>query len=55
MMPDPPQAFGVYLIGSLVLALATGIGKFLLVWLQQGRFIEFERVLVRWVSLLLGG
>jgi len=55
MMPDPPQAFGLYLIGSLVLALAAGIGKFLLVWLQQGRFVNLERVLVQWVSALLGG
>lgn len=55
MMPDPPQAFGLYLIGSLVMVLAVGLGRFLLVWLQQGRFMELEGFLVRWVAALLGG
>ncbi|MCS7089329.1 MAG: Yip1 family protein [Verrucomicrobiota bacterium] len=55
MMPDPPQAFGLYLIGSLVMVLAVGLGRFLLVWLQQGRFVELERLLVRTIQTLLGG
>ncbi|MCX7867504.1 MAG: YIP1 family protein [Limisphaera sp.] len=55
MMPDPPQAFGLYLIGSLVLALAAGIGRFLLVWLQQGRFVQLESLLVRCIRHLWPG
>jgi len=55
MMPDPPQAFGLYIIGSLLLLLTAGLGRFLVVWLQQGRFKTLEDLLTRLVSLLLPG
>jgi len=55
MLPDPPQAFGLYLVGCLVLALAAGVGRFLLVWLQQGRFVQLESFLVQSVRLVWPG
>jgi hypothetical protein len=55
MMPDPPQAFGLYIVGSLLLVLTAGLGRFLVVWLQQGRFTGFEDVLTKVVSLVLPG
>lgn len=53
MMPDPPQAFGLYIMGSLLLALTAGLGRFLVVWLQQGRFQAFENVITNAVSTVL--
>ncbi len=53
MMPDPPQAFGLYIMGSLLLALTAGLGRFLVVWLQQGRFQNFENLLTNAVSTVL--
>lgn len=53
MMPDPPQAFGLYIMGSLLLALTAGLGRFLVVWLQQGRFQSFENQLTNAVAAVL--
>ncbi len=53
MMPDPPQAFGLYIMGSLLLALTAGLGRFLVIWLQQGRFQNFENLLTNAVSTVL--
>lgn len=55
MMPDPPQAFGLYIIGSLLLLLTAGLGRFLVVWLQQGRFKTLEDILTRVISQVLPG
>jgi hypothetical protein len=42
MMPDPPHAFGLYLMGSILLALAMGLARFVTVWYLEGRFSELE-------------
>jgi hypothetical protein len=55
MLPDPPQAFGLYIVGSLILALTAGLGRFLVWWLQQGRFKGLEDILNRAVSAVLPG
>lgn len=55
MLPDPPQAFGLYITGSVLLALTAGLGRFLVWWLQQGRFQGLEELLIRAVSLVLPG
>ena len=55
MMPDPPQAFGLYIVGSLILALTAGLGRFLVWWLQEGRFQGLENILTRIVSAVLPG
>ena len=38
MLPDPPQAFGLYLISSILLVLTTGLARFLTAWYLEGRF-----------------
>jgi len=41
MQPDPPQAFGLYVTGSLLLLLTSGIVRFITIWALQGRFKQF--------------
>jgi hypothetical protein len=53
MMPDPPQAFGLYITGSVLLALTAGLGRFLVWWLQLGRFTVLEDFLTQAVTFVL--
>ncbi len=53
MMPDPPQSFGLYIMSSVLLALTAGLGRFLVVWLQQGRFKSLETILTNVVATVL--
>jgi hypothetical protein len=55
MLPDPPQAFGLYIVGSLILALTAGLGRFLIWWLQLGRFKDLEEIITRAVAAVLPG
>lgn len=55
MMPDPPQAFGLYLMGCLLLTLIAGLGRFVVIWLQQGRFEAMENFLTRIAAAVLPG
>jgi hypothetical protein len=36
--PDPPHAFGLYLVTALTLLLATGLMRFVTAWYLQGKF-----------------
>ncbi|MFO1476260.1 MAG: Yip1 family protein [Verrucomicrobiota bacterium] len=38
MRPDPPHAFGLYLVTSILLILITGLACFLTAWYLDGRF-----------------
>lgn len=38
MDPDPAHGFGLYLMSTLILAMATGLVRFLTAWYLQGRF-----------------
>lgn len=42
MEPDPPHAFGLYFIGSLLLLLTTGLVRFVTAWYLQGKFVGLE-------------
>lgn len=42
MEPDPPQAFGLYLMSSLLLFLITGLARFVTAWYLQGKFTRLE-------------
>jgi len=53
MLPDPPQAFGLYIMGWLLLALTAGLGRFVVWWLQLGRFKELEDILTNAVTFVL--
>jgi hypothetical protein len=48
MEPDPPQAFGLYVMTSVLLFLITGLARFFLAGYLQGRFTKLEA----WVSWL---
>jgi len=45
MEPDPPHAFGLYLITSLVLILATGLLRALVVGLFLGKFSKLQTII----------
>lgn len=45
MMPDPPHAFGLYLMNSLLLILITGLQRFLTAWYLSGHFKPVEQVI----------
>jgi len=42
MMPDPPHAFGLFLMGSILLALSMGLARFVTAWYLEGRFTALE-------------
>lgn len=44
MRPDPPHAFGLYLMSLLMLVIATGLARFVTAWYLQGRFSSAESV-----------
>lgn len=45
MMPDPPHAFGLYLMNSLLLILITGLTRFVTAWYLSGHFKPVEKVI----------
>ena len=45
MEPDPPHAFGLYLMSSLLLFLITGLARFVTAWYLQGRFVKLETLI----------
>lgn len=42
--PDPPHAFGLYFMSSLLLLLITGLVQFVTAWYLQGKFVELEKI-----------
>ena len=42
MEPDPPHAFGLYLMSSLLLLFVTGLARFLTAWYLQGKFLTVD-------------
>jgi hypothetical protein len=47
MMPDPPHAFGLYLMSALLLLIITGLARFVTAWQLQGHFKPVEEVISR--------
>ena len=45
MEPDPPHAFGLYLMSALTVLLATGLLRFVTAWYLQGEFGKLETLL----------
>lgn len=52
MMPDPPHAFGLYLMSALLLVIITGLARFVTAWFLEGRFKPVEDVITRIAALL---
>jgi Yip1 domain len=44
MQPDPPHAFGLYIMGLVILLIITGLGCFLTTWYLQGRFTKLDAI-----------
>ncbi len=44
MEPDPPHAFGLFLMGALLLLLTSGLARFVTAWYLQGKFTKLEAV-----------
>ena len=42
MLPDPPHAFGLYFMSSLLLMLVTGLERFITAWYLSGHFVPLE-------------
>jgi len=45
MEPDPSHAFGLYLMGSLLLLLTTGLARFVTAWYLAGKFVGIESLI----------
>ena len=52
MMPDPPHAFGLYLMSALLLIIITGLGRFVTAWYLQGHFKPLDEVISRLAAQL---
>jgi len=44
MEPDPPHAFGLYLMTSILLLLTTGLVRFVTAYYLQGKFVKLHAV-----------
>ena len=45
MQPDPAHAFGLYLVSAILLAMITGLARFLTAWYLRGEFKSVERII----------
>jgi hypothetical protein len=45
MQPDPPHAFGLYLMSTLLLIMTSGLARFLSAWYLEGRFKSLEKII----------
>lgn len=50
MLPDPPHAFGLYLMSVLLLIVITGLARFVTAWYLAGRFKSLERLVEELIS-----
>jgi hypothetical protein len=46
MQPDPPQAFGLYVMTALMLFSITGLMGFITAWYLQGKFTKLEALII---------
>lgn len=47
MLPDPPHAFGLYLMSALLLVIITGLARFVTAWYLKGHFKPVEDMVSR--------
>ena len=50
MLPDPPQALGLYLMSALILIMITGVVRFITAWYLSGHFGRLENLILRLVG-----
>ena len=47
MEPDPPHAFGLFLMSSILLLFITGLVRFIMDWYLQGRLVRLQPLVDR--------
>jgi hypothetical protein len=47
MLPDPPHAFGLYLTSGILLAIVSGLIRFLTFWYLEGRFTKLDALIAK--------
>ncbi len=52
MQPDPPHAFGLFLISALLLVLTSGLVRFLTFWWLLGKFKTVETIILSFIARL---
>ncbi len=52
MKPDPPHAFGLYLMSAILVTLTSGIAQALAIWYLGGKFPKLETVFTDWAARL---
>ena len=50
MQPDPPQAFGLYVVSSFLLMMISGLVRFLTFWYIAGNFVKLDEFIARVVA-----
>jgi hypothetical protein len=45
MQPDPPHAFGLYLMSTFLLVMTSGLARFVSAWYLEGRFKSLEKII----------
>jgi hypothetical protein len=45
MQPDPPHAFGLYLVSALFLLMTSGVVRFITAWMLEGKFKQLDAIL----------
>jgi len=52
MEPDPPHAFGLYITSALLLAMTSGLARFLTYWWLLGKFTTVQKTILDFVGPL---
>jgi hypothetical protein len=52
MQPDPPHAFGLYLVSGVLLGLVSGLVRFLTFWYLEGKFVKLNVLITKLVDHL---
>jgi hypothetical protein len=52
MKPDPPHAFGLFLMSAILITLTSGIAQALANWYLGGKFPKLQNIFVDWASHL---
>jgi Yip1 domain len=52
MLPDPPHAFGLYLVSVILLIMTTGLARFITAWYLQGKIVPLQTFIANLASHL---
>jgi hypothetical protein len=52
MDPDPPNAFGIYVMSAILMGLTSGLVYFIATWYFQGKFAELDSLISSWGARL---